>query len=174
VTSGALEGGYSVNDYLVGGLSWGPVGSPSSAGPDGRGFKVQLCASYGNATSLGVTQTFTFSGANQAFLDTAAQYLGRAAGSVTNGMTINEPVLNAADPYAHTGWELQYGAKTGTSTPSLVSFADVPRNQPGSKGSVDFRTCFLSRGGPCQEDRACRTWRWTIDFTGSNNTNTVT
>jgi hypothetical protein len=174
VTSGALVGGYSVSDYLVGGLSWGTVGSPSTAGADGRGFKVQLCATYSNATSLGVSQSFTFTGANQAFLDTAAQYLGQPAGSVANGTTINEPVLNAGDPYAHTGWELQYGAKTGSGSASLVSFADVPRNQPGSKGSVDFRTCFYSRGGPCQEDKTCRTWRWTIDFTGTNNTNTVT
>jgi len=174
VTSGPLSGGYTVNDYLVGGLSWGAVGAPGAAGQDGRGFKVQLVAAYSGDTSLGVSQSFTFSGANQAFLDTAAQYLGRAPGTVANGTAINEPVLNAGDPYAHTGWELQYGAKTGTGSPSLVSFADVPRNQPGSKGSVDFRTCFHSRGGPCQEQTACRTWRWTIDFTGTNNTNTVT
>jgi hypothetical protein len=174
VTSGALNGGYTVNDYLVGGLSWGTVGSPGTAGADGRGFKVQLCATYANDTSLGVSQNFTFTGANQTFLDGAAQYLGQPPGSVANGTTINEPVLNAGDPYAHTGWELQYGAKTGTGSASLVSFADVPRCLPSSKGSVDFRTCFYSRGGPCQESTACRTWRWTVDFTGTNTTNTVT
>lgn len=173
VTSGALEGGYTVNDYLVG-LTLGNVGSPGTAGADDTGFKVQLCAAYTGDTSLGVSQTYTFSGANQAFLDSAAQYLGKQPGSVTNGTTINEPLLNAGDHYAHTGWELQYGAKTGDRTPDLVSFADVPRNGPGSKGSVDFRTCFYSRGGPCQEGDACATWRWTIDFTGSNNINTVT
>jgi len=174
VTSGALEGGYTVNDYLVGGLSWGTVGSPGTAGADGRGFKVQLCANYSNDTSLGVSQNFTFVGANQAFLDGAAQYLGKPPGSVTNGTKINEPVLNASNPYAHTGWELQYGAKTGTGSASLVSFADVPRMLPGCKGSADFETCFYSRGGPCQQDKICRTWRWTIDFTGTNTTNTVT
>jgi hypothetical protein len=174
VTSGALEGGYTVNDYLTGSLSWGNVQSPGTAGVDRTGVKVQLVAAYSGDKSLGVSQTFTFSGANQAFLDSAAQYLGQNPGSVTNGTTINEPVLNAGDHYAHTGWELQYSAKTGSGTPSLVSFADVPRNQPGSKGSVDFRTCFYSRGGPCQASDACRTWRWTIDFTGSNNVNTVT
>jgi hypothetical protein len=173
VNSGALEGGYSVNDYLTGGLSWGAVGSPTSGGADGRGFKVQLAADFAGDTSLGVSQTMTHGGSNQAFLDGTAAYLGRAAGTVANGVTFNEPVLNAADPYAHTGWELQYGPKTGTTQPSLLSFADVPRAGPGEKGYIDFRTCFHSRGGPCQEATACRTWRWTIDFTGTNTTNTV-
>lgn len=174
VTSGALEGGYSVNDYLSGGLSWGAVASPGSAGADGRGFKVQLAASFSNDTSLGVSQTMTHGGSNQSFLDGTAAYLGRAAGSVRNGVTFNEPVLNAGNPYAHTGWELQYGPKAGTGSTSLVSFADVPRAGPGEKGYIDFRTCFYSCGGPCQENDTCRTWRWTVDFTGSNNTNTVT
>ena len=174
VTSGALEGGYTVNDYLSGGLSWGTVASPGSAGPEGRAFKVQLCASFSGDTSLGVSQTMTHGGSNQAFLDGTAAYLGRAAGSATNGATFNEPVLNAGNPYAHTGWELQYGAKSGTGSASLVSFADVPRTRPGEKGYIDFRTCFYSRGGPCKEDKTCRTWRWNVDFTGTNNVNTVT
>jgi hypothetical protein len=173
VSSGALEGGYSVNDYLSGGLSWGAVATPGSAGSDGRGYKVQLAASFSNDTSLGVSQTMTHGGSNQAFLDGTAAYLGRASGSVTNGATFHEPVLNAGNPYAHTGWELQYGPKAGAGSASLVSFADVPRAGPGEKGYIDFRTCFYSRGGPCQENDTCRTWRWTIDFTGTNNTNTV-
>jgi hypothetical protein len=173
VASGALEGGYTVNDYLTGGLSWGAVSSPGTAGADGRGFKVQLCASFSNDTSLGVSQTMTHGGSNQAFLDGTAAYLGRAPGSVANGATFNEPVLNAANPYAHTGWELQYGPKSGTGSASLLSFADVPRAGAGEKGYIDFRTCFHSRGGPCQEANTCRTWRWTVDFTGTNNTNTV-
>lgn len=173
IASGALEGGYSVNDYLGRGLSWGPVGSPTSAGADGRGYKVQLGADFSGDTSLGVSQTLTHGGSNQAFLDGTASYLGRAPGTVANGATFNEPVLNAADPYAHTGWELQYGPKSGTTQPSLLSFADVPRAGPGEKGYIDFRTCFHSRGGPCQEATACRTWRWTIDFTGTNTVNTV-
>jgi hypothetical protein len=174
VTSGALEGGYTVNDYLSGGLSWGAVASPGSAGSDGRGFKVQLAASFSNDTSLGVSQTLTHGASNQPFLDGTAAYLGQAAGSVTNGTTFNEPVLNAGNPYAHTGWELQYGSKAGTGSAALVSFADVPRAGPGEKGYIDFRTCFYSRGGPCQENDTCGTWRWTVDFTGTNNTNTVT
>jgi hypothetical protein len=174
VTSGALEGGYTVNDYLSGGLSWGAIASPGSAGSDGRKFKVQLCASYSNDTSLGVSQTMTHGGSNQAFLDGTAAYLGKAAGSVTNGATFNEPVLKAANPYAHTGWELQYGPKSGTGSASLVSFADVPGSGPGEKGYIDFRTCFYSRGGPCQENDACLTWRWTVDFTGTKTDNTVT
>src|ERR1043166_7929454 len=95
VTSGALEGGYSVNDYLVGGLTWNGVSSPTIAGPEGRGFKVQLAANYSGDSSLGVSQTITFRGANQTFLDAAAQYLGQPPGSMTNGTTINEPVLDA-------------------------------------------------------------------------------
>jgi hypothetical protein len=173
VTSGALEGGYTVNDYLLGGLLWPSAASPGSAGAAGRTFKVQLCASYSNATSLGVSQTMTHGGSNQAFLNGTAAYLGRAAGSVTNGATFNEPVLNAGNPYAHTGWELQYGAKSGAGSASLVSFADVPAAGPGEQGYIDFRTCFYSRGGPCQENEACRTWRWTVDFTGTNNVNSV-
>jgi hypothetical protein len=172
VSSGALEGGYTVNDYLSG-WSWGAVGSPGTAGANGRRFKVQLCASYANATSLGVSQTMTHGGSNQAFLNGTAAYLGRAAGSVTNGATFNEPVLNAGNPYAHTGWELQYGARSGAGSASLVSFADVPAAGPGEQGYIDFRTCFYSRGGPCQESEACRTWRWTVDFTGTNNVNSV-
>ena len=174
VSSGALQGGYSVNDYLSGGLSWGNVASPSSAGADRRGHKVQLHASYSNASSLGVSQTMTHGGSNQAFLDGTAAYLGQAAGSVTDGATYNEPVLNASDPYANTGWILQYGPKTGSQNAALVSFADVPRAGPGEKGHIDFRTNFHSRGGPCQENIASRTWRWTIDFIGTNNINTVT
>lgn len=174
VASGALEGGYTVNDYLMGGLSWGAVSSPGSAGRDGRGFKVQLSAAFSNDTSLGVSQTMTHGGSNQSFLDGTAAYLGRAAGSVTNGATFNEPVLDAGNPYAHTGWELQYGPKSGTDPASLLSFADVPRAGAGDKGHIDFRTCFFSRGGPCQQNNTCRTWRWAVDFTGSNNVNTVT
>ena len=174
MTTGALQGGYSVNDYLSGGLSWGRVGSPTSAGSDGRGYKVQLYAAYSNDKSLGVSQTLTHGGSNQAFLDGTAAYLGLPAGSVANGTTYNEPVLNASDPYASTGWNLLYGSKSGSGSADLVSFADVPRAGSGEQGYIDFRTCFYSRGGPCQESNACRTWRWTIDFTGTNNTNTVT
>ncbi|GAA3643647.1 hypothetical protein [Microlunatus ginsengisoli] len=174
LTSGALRGGYTVNDYLSGGLSWSGVSSPGSAGPDGRGYKVQLYATYSQASSLGVSQTMTHGGSNQAFLDGTAAYLGRAAGSVTNGSTYSEPVLNAGDPYAVTGWNLQYGSKSGGALPSLVSFADVPRAGPGEKGYIDFRTGFHSRGGPCMQDSVYRTWRWTIDFTPGKNVNTVT
>ena len=173
-TSGALQGGWTVNDYLSGGLSWGAVSAPGTAGSDGRGFKVQLHATYSNDSSLGVSQNFTARGANQALLDGMASYLGLAPGSVTNGTTINEPVLNASDPYASTGWTLRYGARSGTGNAALVSFADVPRMLPGCKGNVDFRTCFYSRGGPCQENSVCRTWTWTIDFTGTSTVNTVT
>lgn len=174
MTSGALLGGYTVNDYLSGGLSWTGVGAPGSAGPDGRGYNIQLYATYSGAKSLGVSQTMTHGGSNQAFLDGTAAYLGKSAGSVTNGTTFNEPVLTAGDPYAVTGWNLQYGSKSGTALASLVSFADVPRAGPGEKGYIDFRTGFHSRGGPCQEDSVYRTWRWTIDFTGTKNVNTVT
>lgn len=174
LAAGALRGGYSADDYLSGGLSWGAVASPSSAGRADRAYKVQLHAEYSGARSLGVSQTMTHGLSNQAFLDGTAGYLGRAPGSVTNGTTYNEPVLNAGDPYAATGWNLQYGAKTGTASPTLVSFADVPRAGPGEKGYIDFRTGFRSRGGPCQEVTAFRTWRWTIDFTGANDVNTVT
>lgn len=173
-TSGSLQGGWTVNDYLSGGLRWPGTSAPGTAGADGRGFKVQMYASYSGDTSLGVSQNFTFSGANQAFLDAAAAYLGQAPGSVTNGTRINEPVLDASNPYASRGWSLLYGAKGGGGNATLVSFADVPRMLPGCQGSAVFETCFYSLGGPCQENSVCRNWTWTIDFTGSNTTNTVT
>ena len=173
-TSGALQGGYSVNDYLSGGLSWGTVGSPTSAGKDGKAFKVQLYASYSGDTSLGVSQTMTHGSSNQKFLDGTAAYLGKAAGSVSNGTAYNEPVLKAGDPFAETGWNLLYGAKSGSSQASLVSFADVPRSGPDEKGYIDFKTAFHSRGGPCQDDTASLTWRWTVDFTGTKDISTVT
>jgi hypothetical protein len=162
-----------VDDYLSGGLSWGGVASPGTAGRAGRAFKVQLYAQHSWSRSLGVSQTMKHGGSNQAFLDGTAAYLGLAAGSVKNGATFNEPVLTAGDPYAATGWNLQYGPKSGTGQESLVTFADVPRAGAGDKGYIDFRTCFHSRGGPCLEDTACRTWRWTVDFTGANDVNTV-
>ena len=171
LASGALRGGYTVDDYLSGGLSWGSVASPGTAGPAGRAHKVQLHAEYSWSKSLGVSQTMTHGGSNQAFLDGTAAYLGLAAGAVTNGATFNEPVLTS-DPYAATGWILQYGPNP-VRPGSLVLFADVPRAGAGEKGYIDFRTCFHSRGGPCLEDTACRTWQWTVDYTGSNNVNRV-
>jgi len=174
MTSGTLQGGWNVDDYLSGGKSWGRVGSPGSAGADGRGFKVQLYATHTGDTSLGVSQNWTFRGANQVFLDSAAAYLGQAPGSITNGTRINEPVLDAGDHYASRGWNLLYGAKGGGGNTSLVTWADVPRNGPGAKGDAVFETCFYSFGGPCQQNSVCRNWTWTIDFTGTNTTNTVT
>jgi hypothetical protein len=188
--AGGLRGGYEVNDYLANGMSWGAVGSPGTAGRDGHGHKVQVHATFSNAESLGVAQTMTHGGSNQAFLDGTAGYLGMAPGSVANGTTFNEPVLNAGDPYdTATGWNLQYGPKTGglgrfvrntfktltgSGEGSLVSFVDVPRAGPGEKGYIDFRTTFFSRGGGCTAASESRTWRWNIDFTGTNDVNTVT
>ncbi|HKB08679.1 MAG TPA: hypothetical protein VKF61_10405 [Candidatus Polarisedimenticolia bacterium] len=173
LVQGALFGGYTVDDYLSGGLSWGTVANAGNAGRDGRAYKVQPYAYYTGDTSLGVSQTMTHGDSNQAFLDGTAAYLGKAAGSVKNGTTYNEPVLKAGDPYASTGWNLRYGSKSGKGAEGMVTFADVPRAGAGEKGHIDFKTCFHSRGGPCQEDVACQTWRWTIDFTAKNDVNTV-
>lgn len=172
-TSGGLAGGWTVNDYLSGGTTWGAVPSPGTAGAAGRRFKVQLHTTYGNNAGIGVSQTMTHGGSNQAFLDGTAAYLGRAAGSVTNGTTFNEPVLNAGDPYASTGWNVLAGERGGGGDPALVSFADVPGCGPGEKGYIDFHTCFYARDVPCQAS-VCKTWRWTVDFTGTSTVNTVT
>jgi len=165
-TSGTLQGGWSVNDYLTGGLSWGAVGSPTTAGVDGKGVKVQMVGPFSGKENLGVSQTIQLSGANQAFLDTLAAYTGQAPGSVKNGDVVNEPVLDASDPFAARGWILRY--KDG-----MASFADVPRNGAGSKGSVNFVTCFHSKATDCENVKCCVTWKWTIDFTTGNNVNTV-
>jgi hypothetical protein len=166
-TSGTLQGGWSVNDYLSGGLSWGAVSSPKTAGRDGKGYKVQIFGPYSGKENLGVSQTMKHGSSNQAFLDGTAAYLGKTAGSVKNGDVNNEPVLNASNPFASTGWTLKY-------KDNKVSFADVPRAGAGEKGYIDFATCFHSKGAKCTHKKCCVTWRWTIDFAAGKNVNAAT
>ncbi len=165
-TSGAFQGGWDANSYLSG-VSWGDVVSPGTAGRDRRGFKVQMTAPYTGSENLGVSQNLTFSGANEHWLNSAADYFGQPHGSMVNGTTYDEPVLDASDPFATRPWFLRY--KDG-----IASFADVPRGRPGDKGSVDFVTSFYSRGTACTHRKCSVTWRWTIDFTPPNDVNTVT
>jgi hypothetical protein len=166
-TNGALQGGWTVNDYLSGGMSWGAVAAPGSAGRDGTGFKVQVVGPFSGSETLGVSQTMTHGNSNQSFLDGTAAYLGRAAGTLRNGDVNPEPVLDAGDPFASRPWFLRY-------RDGMASFADVPRAGAGDQGHIDFNTCFHSSGSGCSHRACCVVWRWTVDFTGANSVNTVT
>jgi hypothetical protein len=167
VTSGSLEGGLSANDYLGGGASWAFAGAGTTAGVDGTSNIVQMVAPFAGKQNLGVSQTLQHGASNQAFLDGTAAYLGRAAGSVNVGDVISEPVLDAADPFATRNWFLRYHGAS-------VSFSDAPGAGPGDQGYIDFVTCFHSRARDCAHSRCCVTWRWTVDYTAGNTTNTVT
>lgn len=164
-TSGSLQGGWTVNDYLSGGLTWGALTTPGVAGAEGGSYKVQMHAPFSGRENLGVAQTMQHGPSNQAFLDGTASYLRRAPGSVRVGDVNPEPVLNA-DPFAAQTWRLLY--KDGQ-----VSFADVPKAFPGDQGYIDFVTTFHSKGTDCSHRTCNVTWRWTVDFTGANTTNTV-
>lgn len=164
-TSGAFQGGWNANSYLSG-ATWGNVIDPGTAGRDRTGFKVQMVAPFTGAQNLGVSQTLQFTGANQQWLNGAADYFGRPHGSIVNSTTYSEPVLDASDPFASRPWFLRYSG-------GIASFADVPRARPGDQGVVDFVTCFHSKGTSCTYSRCCVTWRWSIDFTAGKSTNTV-
>jgi hypothetical protein len=165
-TSGAFQGGWDANSYLSGGASWGPLVDPGTAGREGNHFKVQMTAPYSGKENLGVSQTMQHGNSNQSFLDGTAAYLGRAAGSVHNGDVNPEPVLDASDPFATRPWSLRYNN-------GIASFADVPGAGPGDQGYIDFVTCFHSLGTECTYKKCCVTWRWTVDLTTGNNTNSA-
>jgi len=165
-TSGPFQGGWDANSYLGAGVSWGNVNSPGTAGRDRTGFKVQMVAPFSGAQNLGVSQTMQFIGANQSMLDHIDDYFGTPHGTSKNGDIKGEPVLDSGDPFAARPWFLRY--KDG-----MASFADVPRMIPGDKGSIDFVTCFHSKGTSCSHKKCCVTWRWSIDLTAGVDTNTV-
>jgi hypothetical protein len=80
---------------------------------------------------------------------------------------VNDRILDPNDPFAPRPWFLRYHGAS-------VSFCDAPVAFPGDQGYIDFVTCFHSRATDCAHSKCCVTWRWTVDFTGGNNTNTVT
>jgi hypothetical protein len=170
-TSGTFDGGFDVDSYIdtTNGVHWGTVDHKSQAGSEAahRNYKVQLNAPHTGTETCGVSQTMTHGPSNQSFLDGTAAYLGMAAGSVRVGDTLDEPLLDSADPYALSQWFPRFAS-------GEMSFADVPSASLGDEGSITFETCFYSKGGSCALDKCCVAWIWTVDYTGYNTTNTVT
>lgn len=165
VTTGSLKGGFDANSYLGGGLSWGSIANPNTAGSNGFRFTVQIVAPFTGKQNCGVSQTMTHGNSNAHFINGTVRYLN--GGYANNGITANEPVLNAKDPFASTNWNILY--KDGE-----MSWVDVPSAGPGDEGYIDFETCFYSKRRECSRTKCCVVWRWTVDFTGNNKINQVT
>lgn len=165
VTSGELQGGWSVHDYLQG-ASWAPMTSPPIfAGRDANNFKVQIHGPFEGKENIGVSQTITHGPSNAQFLRASALIVGRS--SLNVGETIPDRVLNAADPFAVTPWRLRY--KDGQ-----ASFADVPMAMPGDQGYIDFTTTFHSKAADAPIRTASVVWRWSVDLTQGHNDIDVT
>ncbi|MGH7980279.1 MAG: RHS repeat-associated core domain-containing protein, partial [Limisphaerales bacterium] len=168
VTSGAIVGGFTVNDYLGSGATWGNLASPGTCGLDNNHFKVQIVAPYSGYETVGVGQTFTPIGANSALLGSMDEYLEyNGQPDINNNETVNEPLLGSDHYTRNMIWFPRY-------TPSLVTFADAPGNyESGAKGDIQFQTTFYSREPSSVYSRVSVAWTLHVDCTVQPNSYTV-